>query len=313
MIALLLELSRPLLADIHRAAGDWEISLPESEQEKEAAVASAEIVFGWPHPAWLAGARNLRWLQMATAGVEKQAEALRNSKQPIILTSAVGAFAIPIAEHLFALLLALVRHLPFYLKDQGDKKWGKASMREELCGMTAGVAGYGAIGRAFAERARAFGMEIIAFKRRESDAEPGVDAVYGQEGLIKLLASSDVIVNCLPLTPATRSILDWQNLSLTKTGAYFLNVGRGATVDEPALVRCLQQGILAGAGLDVFSEEPLPASSPLWNMPNVIITPHVAGLTEYSLPRIVDIFCDNLQRYRVGLPLRNLVDPEVGY
>ncbi|MGE5549977.1 MAG: D-2-hydroxyacid dehydrogenase [Bacteroidota bacterium] len=302
-----------MLARISAAAPEADITAAAAPAKAEALARTAEILFGWPEPQWLAKAENLRWLQLTSAGVERHLETFRALPANVVLTSAAGAFGVAIAEHLFAMLLCLTRNLPLHLRNQAEHRWERQPIHREICGLTAGIIGYGDIGREFAARARAFGMRVIAVRRRSESGGNTPDSVWGLTGLARLLAEADVIVNCLPLTPVTRGLLNRERLFGIKQGAYFLNVGRGATVDEEALVECLRHGRLAGAGLDVFAEEPLPESSPLWELPNVIITPHVAGMTECCLPRIVGIFCENLHRYRAGEPLLNQVDLEAGY
>lgn len=311
-IVLLRPLPAQLLEHIRDAAPGAAVVLPAPGTD-ETELRQAEIVFGTPNPAQFAAAVNLRWLQLPTAGADRYVAMLDGLGREIALTTAVGAYGIPIAEHLFAMLLALIRRLPLYLSNQSARRWERAPMQEELYGKTALIIGYGDIGRAFAARARGFGLRLTAIRRRVGPTPPELDILRSPANLEEMLSAADVAVNCLPLTPATRGLLDRARLACLRPGAYFLNVGRGATVDEQALAEMLRDGRLAGAGLDVFAEEPLPAASPLWDLPNVIITPHVAGLTDYNLPRIAAIFAANLRAYREGGSLRNRVDLREGY
>jgi phosphoglycerate dehydrogenase-like enzyme len=188
----------------------------------------------------------------------------------------------------------------------------------ELSGQTLGIVGLGRIGEALVVRARAFGMRIVAVKRDpasrydgSTDAQP--DALYGLDGLSDLMRESDHVCIALPYTPQTHHLINAELIAAMKPTAYLYNIARGAIIDESALIAALREGVIAGAGLDVFEEEPLPQSSELWGMQNVIITPHVAGLTPYYFDRFAKLFADNLRRYLRGERLNNLYDPDRGY
>lgn len=288
-------------------------------REKEAAleaVREAEVCFGglWLEEKVRRGPR-LRWVHVGSAGVDGLlTEVVRQSG--ILLTNSRGIFGGPMAEHAFALLLALTRRIGEFVRQQSRGEWKRCPPEAllELGGRTLGLLGYGDIGRAVAQRAVAFGMRCLAFKRRPSPPDGLVERIEtDRPGLHRLLEESDILVLSLPLTPATHHLLGPEEFARCKPGALLINVGRGAVCDEAALVQALQEGRLAGAGLDVFEEEPLPPASPLWAMPQVILTPHVAGLSEGLRQRQVDLFCENLRRYLAGQPLRNRVDLEQGY
>jgi len=240
--------------------------------------------------------------------------------------------AINIGEYVFASILAWTRHLPELFDLQRKQQWPSdrwtCCQPTELRGSTVGIVGYGSIGREVARLAKAFGMCVLALKRRsESAGEQGAfemaglgdpagvlpDALYGTEQLREMLAQCDFVVLAVPLTQETRGMIGEAELRAMKPTAYLVNIARGEVCDEAALIRALQDGWIAGAGLDVFAQEPLPETSPLWTLPNVILTPHISGFTPVYEQRAVDIFCENLRRYIAGQPLLNLVDKSTGY
>ncbi len=173
--------------------------------------------------------------------------------------------------------------------------------------------GLGAIGAKTAEKARGLGMRVLGLRRNPAKSCAYVERMYGPDGLGELLAQSDWVVLAAALTPETKHLIGEKELRRMKPSAYLINIARGSVIDEAMLVRALQEEWIAGAGLDVFEREPLPSDSPLWDMRNVVITPHFAGMTPHYSDRVIEIFCDNLQRYRSGEPLRNVVDKELAY
>ncbi len=281
----------------------------------------ADVFFGWRFPAALLdGARRLRWIQAASAGIEGHpAQAI--VAKGIILTNAAGVAAPTIAEHVLALMLALCRNLHVAYRLQRDARWdrpavmmGTGTSIREFRGSAVAVLGLGPIGMEVAARAAALGAIIRGCRRRpDARTPPGFQRVVGPEGLDDLLAWADFVVVALPHTPATDRMLGRERLRRMKGSAYLVNVGRGAVVDEAALMEALDEGAIAGAALDVFADEPLPASSRLWAMPNVIVTPHVAGARPRYLELAVELFIANLTRYVAGAPLLNRVDPIAGY
>lgn len=274
------------------------------------ALQTAQIVLGRPPVEDLPRAGGLRWLQLASAGANPYVGRISGA---IFLTTANGVYGVPVSEHAFSLMLALARSIQTYVRSQAEGQWERDGTFLELFGSTCGVLGLGDIGLAVAQRARGFGMRVFA-TRRHPDQEPDeIDKLYGPDGLERMLSECDFVVNCLPATEATRGVLDTQMLRAMKRGSVLVNIGRGSTIDESALVEALEDGHLAGAGLDVFEEEPLPADSPLWRMPNVIITPHIGGVSPRGDDRIAGLFLDNLRRYVGGAPLKNVVDHELGY
>lgn len=274
------------------------------------AAAQAEIWFGSGlEPDVFAEARGLRWVQATVAGVDRLLyPALAQSD--VLLTNVRGMHADTIGDHVMMGILALARNLPRLVHQQAAARWMPVPVAE-LAGDTLAVIGLGAIGQAIARRAGAFGMRVIG-TRRTPQPTPHVDVVFGPEDLETVLRQSRWVVLACPLTAETQGLIGEEQLNLL-AGGYLINIGRGALVDEAALTEALRDGRLAGAFLDVFEEEPLPETSPLWRLPNVLITPHMAGQQRDYAGRAVDIFVDNLIRYRQGRPLRNLVDKQAGY
>ncbi|KKR33141.1 MAG: hypothetical protein UT63_C0023G0004 [Candidatus Gottesmanbacteria bacterium GW2011_GWC2_39_8] len=260
-------------------------------------------------------AKKLKWVHVESAGAQDISAALRHTD--IIVTNSSGVHPIPIAEHVFGLLLMFTRKLNNAYKRQLEKqKWEKSYTLfpvEELSGKTMGIVGYGRIGKRIAEVAKSFGMKVIAIKHETQKEDIHADQFYKSEDLDILLAESDVLVNALPLTPETKGLFNLDKFKLMKRSAYFVNIGRGKTVIEKDLIQALKEEIIRGAGLDVFEEEPLLPSSPLWNLENVIITPHFAGWTPRYAERVIDIFCQNLEAYMKNEKMPNFVDKQRGY
>ena len=276
-------------------------------------------------------APHLHWVQLNSAGVNHVIQHPLFASD-VMFTTMSGLHAINIGEYVLASILAWTRHLPELLDLQRKKQWASdrwtCCQPTELRGSTIGIVGYGSIGREVARLAKAFGMRVLAVKRRsESAGEPGAfevaglgdpagvlpDALYGPEQLREMLAQCDFVVLAVPLTQETRGMIGEAELRVMKPAAYLVNIARGEVCDEAALIHALQDKWIAGAGLDVFTQEPLPETSPLWTLPNVILTPHISGFTPHYDQRGVDIFCDNLHRYIAGQPLLNLVDKSAGY
>jgi phosphoglycerate dehydrogenase-like enzyme len=281
----------------------------------------------------IARAPRLRWVHSASAGVEGALTPAARERG-IVITNARGVFSQPIAEYVLMMILAVSRRLPQLLELQRERTWQPLE-GAELRDVTVGIVGLGSIGRAVAELASAFGCRIIATRRRseagtralDGDGDGGVDTgpeghpdgrlalaqVLGPDGLTELLGDSDFVVLATPLTPETENMIDGEALAAMKPGAWLVNVARGRLVDERALARALRDGPLGGAVLDTYREEPLSPESPLWDVPNVILTPHTSWSTGRVLDRSVELFTDNLRRFARGEPLLNVVDPDAGY
>lgn len=285
------------------------------------AIADAEVVIcGNISSAMLAAARKLRWISFWSAGLDGKITpeiAARN----LLITNASGVHGPNIAEHLLAFMLMFTRRMHLHMRSQAAGVWSRngntqRSGADELAGQTLGIVGLGRIGEALTARAKAFEMRVIATKRDisaryESAVMP--DALYPPEELPRLLAESDHVCICLPYTSETHHLFDAPMLAHLKPTAYLYNIARGKIIDEAALIEALQDGRLAGAGLDVFEEEPLPTDSPLWQLENVILTPHTAGLTPHYFVRAAALFAANLKRYLHDEPLHNRYHPERGY
>ena len=262
-------------------------------------------------------APNLRWLQVPGAGVEK----LRGTpvmESDVIITNA-RIFATPIAEYVFASILAYCRHLPKAI-DQVQKQavWPRNVWNEylgiELEGKTMAIIGYGSTGHRLGQLARCFGMRAIATRRnlKEPVVENGVH-VFPADHLIHVLSQADFVVISLPLTRETEGIIGERALRAMKPNAYLVNVGRGRLIQNEPLLRALTEGWIGGAGLDVHDPTPPPEESPFRELPNVIMTPHMAGVTSRWYDRVTDLFCENLRRYIHGAPLLHVIDKELGY
>ena len=273
-----------------------------------------------PAPDALTLAPGLRWIALPSAGADSAFRAGLVVPGGPTVTTASGIHAVPIGEFVLSLMLMWVRHWPRLIDLQRQVAWPdhagwEALEGHELSGATLGIVGLGAIGRNVARLGRAFGMRVVAIRRsaNANQSDPDVDDLLPPDQLAKLLAASDFVVISVPSTPHTRHLIGANELRLMRRNAFLINISRGSTIDEAALVAALTDGVIGGAGLDVFEEEPLPASSPLWRLPNAIISPHLAGNTDRYSRRFTNLFLENLARFRAGEPLRNVVEPERGY
>jgi phosphoglycerate dehydrogenase-like enzyme len=284
--------------------------IPSSHSGLVDVIGEAEIIAGSLPQQYFAAARWVRWVHLFSGGAE-HALYPQMVASDILLTSSKGVHAIPIAEHALMFMLLLQRHMGQYLRWQREHRWGREWLHE-LTGKTLLIIGLGATGRELARKAAAFDMRIMGVKRRP-EAVPGVDRVGGPNKLPELFPLADFVVVTAPNTPQTRGLVGSAEIAAMKRTAYLINVSRGSVVDQAALERALAQRSIAGAGLDVFEREPLPADSPLWDMESVFITPHNSAATWDIGARIIELFCDNLGRYLRGEPLANIVDKQAGY
>ena len=263
-------------------------------------------------------ATRLRWVQSPAVGVGSLMfpELLASD---VVITTARGIRARAIAEHILGVTIALARQFPTAIRAQVEHRWAQADIEgsaidvRTLHGQRMGIVGLGAIGKELVAIAAPFGFRITAIRRTAGAPPPGVDAVWPPEPLHDLLAESDVVVIAAPHTPLTKRLIGRAEIDRIKHGALLVNVARGKMIDDDAVVAALRDGRLGGAALDVFSEEPLPASSPYWDMPNVIVTPHVSGALRDYWTRLVALFSENLRRFERGEPLLNIVDKVAGY
>ncbi|HEX7475135.1 MAG TPA: D-2-hydroxyacid dehydrogenase, partial [Dehalococcoidales bacterium] len=284
---------------------------PTAKQELDTIVGNAEIFFGFPPPRDLiARAPNLKWIQDILAGVEVfLSPAIVAS--PVVLTNARGIHP-QVVESALMMALMLAKKMPLFTNNKNQKIWKKETPGL-LSFRTAGILGLGHIGSDIAKTAKAFGMKVIGLEIRAIKKPAGVDVMLPPEKLNELLAQSDFIFIALPLTSQTRGLIGEREFKLMKPSAFLINISRGAIVDESALVQAVKSQRIAGAGLDVFTIEPLPVTSPLWNLENVILTPHVAGLADNYDEMVTRLFCSNLKRYLKGRELLKMVDKVKGY
>jgi phosphoglycerate dehydrogenase-like enzyme len=268
----------------------------------------------------LATVPTLRWQHAPSAGIEHLLTP-RFLQSEIVLTNSAGVFAIPIAEFVLAFMLSHAKQLPALKAQQANRDWNRDLADQDATGevaiqelfeKTVLIVGAGGIGLAIATRANAFGMRVWGSRRRSTPL-PGFEKVVGADEWRSLLPHADYVVIATPATPETQGMIDENVLRSMCSSAYLINIARGAVIDETALLTALREGWIAGAGLDTLQTEPLPADSPFWSLPNVFVTPHSSGASPRNIERIVALFFDNLQRYREGLPLQNVVDRQTGY
>jgi len=288
-------------------------------------VTNADAILGWLTPEILANGQRLRWVSLYSAGIESYLSLPGFAESDIVLTNGQRLYAQGGAEHVLGMILSLSRrlHVASYL--QLERRWdnrpltgltpitGDGSELGELRGKTILVAGLGGIGTEVARLAHGIGMRVLATRASRREGPEFVEYVGLADELKTLAWEADVIVNCLPHTPATDRVFNADVFAVTKPTAFFVNIGRGKTVDTDALVRALRDGHIAGAGLDVTDPEPLPSGHELWSLPNVIITPHVGGDSERHMERIWLLFRENLRRFAVGEPLLSVVNKQRGY
>ena len=286
------------------------------ESELAAALPGADALFVWDFlsdavaAAWPA-AGGPGWVHIASAGVDRLLfPALVDGDT--VVTNSRGIFDEPIAEYVLGLVLTFAKDLHTTVRLQAERRW-RHRETERITGARALVVGTGPIGRAIARRLAAAGLAVIGAGRTARDADPDFGAVLPMERLDGALAGADYVVLAAPLTPQTRGMIDAAALDRMRPSARLVNVGRGALVAEPDLVKALRDGRIAGAALDVFEDEPLPPSSPLWEMPNVVVSPHMSGDVVGWRDELVRLFTDNLGRYTSGRPLLNIVDKRLGY
>jgi phosphoglycerate dehydrogenase-like enzyme len=277
-------------------------------------IEDAEVVLGGITLEEFRRAKNLKWIQTTGAGVENILfpELVESD---VIITNASGVHGIPIAEHTFALILAWTRGLLTAFEGKKNKMWLHNEVKiKEVHNKTIGIIGYGHIGQEIARVARGFNMKVIAVRRdvsKKVDIEP--DKLFGIDKLNELLKNSDIVVITTPLTKETYHLIGEKELRLMKPTSFLVNIARGKVVDEIAIIKALKEGWIAGAGLDVFETEPLPEEGELWDLDNVIITPHIAGLNPYYTDRLLEIFAKNLMAFPDLQQMVNVVDKNLGY
>ena len=290
---------------------DLEVAAGASDEVLDCHVEDAEVLLAWRFPVnALKRARRLRWIQLTSAGVDHVLDGVAELRA-VVVTNTRGIHAELMADYAMGAMVMLQWSFPRLLRQQQARSW-RHQYTEPLAGKTLGVVGVGAIGGEIARRGAAAGMTVLGMRR---DPRPvgGVERMFGPAELREMLPLCDFVVLVVPATPATRRMVGEGELRRMRRTAFLVNVARGSVVDEPALVRALEEGWIAGAALDVFETEPLPATSPLWAMENVIVTPHIAGEPDDYPRRVMTVFEENIRRFREGRPLVNVVDLDRGY
>lgn len=302
----------------HAGPEEWRRS-PEEDEEFAAMLGEAEILYDFPRGYvrnLTEAAPNLRWVQGSMAGAGEVAGKAGLLETDVVVTTASGVYSGPLAEFVLMAMLQHAKDLDRLRRDKREKVW-RQTHTGTLEGKTLCIVGVGNIGRAIAERARPFGMRVVGVKRtvREDDpAREHADELFPTDRLSDALAGADYVALTLPGTPETRHLMSAEAIRSINKGAYFANVGRGTVVDEEALVEALREGHLSGAALDVFEVEPLPPESPLWELDNVIVSPHATDMVPDLInTRQTDLFCENLRRYLAGEPLVNVLDKRLLY
>lgn len=315
MILSLVPLKAEDIERIKESTGERVIPAPaaadQTPAEREAAdslIAEAEIIIGGlsVDEALIRKCRNLKWLFCIFAGVEKLPFELLIEKN-ILVSNVRGIHATQMAEHALGLMIAFSRKLNQFMRNQEKSIWKPMPDVDELTGRTLAIIGAGAIGREIARKAKAFDMRVIGVKKHR---EPLAffDEVLDMSGFGEAAGSADYTVLVTPLTPETLHLIGAGEFSAMKKGSVFINLSRGDTVDEEALIGALNSGRLAGAGLDVFHQEPLPAENSLWKMENVIVSPHSAGFSPHYMQRVAGCFIQSWEYYRKGEPIPNTID-----
>jgi len=303
----------PLFADIYNGGEETAKGGP---REMAPFFAEADIIIcmGLPYGS-VSWTPRLKWVQAWSAGIDH----MKGSgflEAGIPVTNLAGIHSVPIAEHVIMMMLMLSRQAKAFAENARNRRWRPAPTMEELCEKTVGIVGLGAIGNGVAKVCKAFDMRVLATRRTASSLQRNVqdvDELLPPSDLPYLLKQSDFVVLSCPLTPETRGLIGEKELRAMKPTAFLINVARGEVADEPTLKRALKENWIAGAGLDVFWNEPLEQESELWDMPNVIMTPHRAGISPRREERAARIFEDNLDRFIAGKPLTHVVDPSQGY
>ena len=285
----------------------------------DAEIPDAELVIAWSlRPEQITTAKKLRWIHSPAAAVHQLMfpELIRSD---IVLTNAREVHGPVVAEHVIAQIFALAKKIPGSVLLQQKHVWGQQFLWDELprvrevAGATLGLVGLGSIGRPVVKSAKALGMRVVAVREHLEKGSEGADVIFGPADINELFRQADYVVLAAPVTDSTKAIANAERLALMKPGACVINVGRGPLVDEAALAVALREKKIGGAALDVFPKEPLVADSPLWDLPNLLITPHTAALTDKLWERHYALVSENLRRYLAGQPLMAVVDKRKGY
>lgn len=287
------------------------------EQHKKQILAGADALY-LRHGAndLVKSGKNLKWVHQPWVGVNMLLADPEIVNSPFTLTNGAGIIAAPVADLVFAFILGFARQMPYQWEAQKRREWdrkGLENISDELTGKVCGVIGYGKIGTEVGKRAKAFGMRVIATRTHPERPAEYLDQAFSNDQLPELLAQSDYVVVTAPSTPATRGLLGKDEFAMMKRSAVLINIARGQLIKEQELIEALKNGTIAGAGLDVFEKEPLPPSSPLWDLPNVILTPHSGGIFQKLEVNSFKFFLEQLERFVKGEKLKNIVDKKAGY
>jgi len=302
------------LTQLRKAAPSVEIVVAENKDDALNKVVDVDAIYGTVTPELIRAGKKLRWVQVTSAGVEGYLSP-ELVESDIILTNAKGVYAIHIAEHVMALILNFGRAINILIHRQKDEIWeSRANLPViEINGLTLGLLGLGGIGLEVGKSAHALGMRILAVDPTQTHQPDYVENLWRLNKLHDMLRESDFVAICCPLTSQTRKMMSTEEFKCMKPTAYLINIARGGIVDQEALIKALEAKEIAGAGLDVTVPEPLPKGNPLWQMENVIITPHMAGQSPVSSQRLMKIFTENLRRFVNSEPLLNVVDKKLEY
>jgi phosphoglycerate dehydrogenase-like enzyme len=301
------------LAKLERQHG-MKFIVPDKGEPTSPLMSDVDAVYGQLSADDFASSRKLRWVQSSSAGVEWMWRVPGLADSDIVVTNMRGAHAATIAEHTFAMLLTHTRRLWAFEQSQRDHQWGRGEVvLSGIKGLTMGIVGFGNIGRAIARRATGFEMRVLAVDAEHVPAGEGVDEVWPLDRLNDLCREADVLAIAAPMTPHSRNMIGTQQIRQMKRGSYVLQMSRGGIVDESALVDALEEGHLAGAGLDVTATEPLPVGDPLWTAPNLLITPHTSAMSQLTFELVWSILSENIGRFLRGEELINIVDKRRGW
>jgi D-2-hydroxyacid dehydrogenase (NADP+) len=304
------------LAALREAFPDVEIVAVKNRDEVAEAIVDADGFFGQLNAETYRLAKKLRWVQASSAGVEWLPAVPELIESDVVVTNTRGAHAQTIGEHVFAMLLTFTRRMRLLQEFQEQKVWGRAQAEavvEGLVGKTMGIVGLGNIGRAIAQRAHGFDMRVLGVDVQSFEPPSTVEKLHPLSQLHEVIPQVDVLVVAVPLTAETQGLIGTQELGLLKSSAYFFVISRGGILDESALVSTLREKRIAGAGLDVTATEPLPADSPLWELENLIVSPHVSAHSIQTMDLMWDIIRENIRHFIKGEPLVNTVDKRLGY
>jgi len=302
------------MSQLREVAPTVEIVVAKNQDDALNKIVDVDAAYGFATPELIKAGKKLRWVQVGSAGVESYLSP-ELVESDIILTNAKGVYAIHITEHVMAMILSFGRAINLLIHRQKDEIWeSRANLPViEINGLTLGIVGLGGIGLEVAKSAHALGMRILAVDPVQTYQPEHVEQLWRLDNLHDMLKESDFVSICCPLTPETKNMMSTEEFKCMKPTAYLINIARGGIVDQEALIKALEAKEIAGAGLDVTVPEPLPKGNPLWQMENVIITPHMAGQSPVGSRRLMKVFTENLKRFVNGEPLLNVVDKKLGY